>query len=377
MNESWKDDDTPPDSALTRDIKLSYQKPLDIYAMKIDPADRILANGYLEKGAPCAFCGVAGLGKSRLILQCAIYTALGLPFLGWPTTCGPLRWLILQTENGNRRLQTDLCAMLAEFAKPQIDVINESILIHTLENDDDGMLFLSNPHVVAALTRDISAFNADIVVYDPLRDFAAGELNSDADMAATLAIIGRITRAGNQKRVPLIVHHALTGKAGISKALGFERTAFGRNSKVLLGWVRSQINLAPYDPDNNDTLVVASGKCNNAQEFEPFGIRLDSERLSYFKDPDVDVKDWKERIASSNGETDAKVTVTIALVVKIVEAAGLDGIAKKAIVRAIRDETGCTSKYPYEVIEKATAKNAIVRRSYDDLYVVPKSPPKN
>ena len=64
-------------------------------------------------------------------------------------------------------------------------------------------------------------------------------------MTATLTVIGRITRQGDPQRIPVILHHALTGKSGAARATGFDRGSFGRNSKVLLGWVRSQINVAP------------------------------------------------------------------------------------------------------------------------------------
>ena len=80
--------------------------------------------------------------------------------------------------------------------------------------------------------------------------------------------------------------------------MGFERASFGRNSKVLLSWTRAQINLAPYEADNNEVLVVASGKSNNAEEFEPFGIRLDSETMTYERDDSVDLEAWKERIGA-------------------------------------------------------------------------------
>ena len=100
-------------------------------------------------------------------------------------------------------------------------------------------------------------------------------------MTATLSAIGRITRQGDPQRIPLIVHHALTGKSGAARATGFDRGSFGRNSKVLLSWTRAQINLAPYDSDNNEVLVVASGKANNSEEFQPFGVRLDPETMTY------------------------------------------------------------------------------------------------
>jgi RecA-family ATPase len=147
---------------------------------------------------------------------------LGRGFLGWETRAENLKWLFLQTENGNLRLQADLAASAQR--------VDDAIKIHTLESDDDGFMRLSNDKVVAGIEALIHETKPDIIVFDPLRDFNIGDLNSDADMAT----IGRITRKGNPKRIPLIIHHARTGKAGIAKAIGFDRAGFGRNSKVLM-----------------------------------------------------------------------------------------------------------------------------------------------
>jgi hypothetical protein len=51
------------------------------------------------------------------------------------------------------------------------------------------------------------------------------------------------------------------GRAGSSSAMGADRGSFGRGSKVLFSWVRAQINVAPYSVDDNNTLIIASGKC--------------------------------------------------------------------------------------------------------------------
>ena len=41
--------------------------------------------------------------------------------------------------------------MMQELTETERQIVNEAITIHTLENDDDGLLSLSNQHVVAAL----------------------------------------------------------------------------------------------------------------------------------------------------------------------------------------------------------------------------------
>jgi hypothetical protein len=370
----WTEDDNFSDSqhGPNGEIRFTVRKPLEILEMEFDPTDAILENGYLEKGCPSVWCGIGGLGKSRLVLQFAIKSTLGQPFIGWKTQGEKLRWLLLQTENGNKRLQADLAAMMANLTSMERQIVNDAITIHTLENEDDGFMYLSNTKVLAAIQSLISSVKPNIVVFDPLRDFAAGELNSDADMAGTLSIIARLTRNGDQKRIPFIIHHAGTGKIGIAKAIGFERSGFGRNSKVLLGWTRSQINLAPYDPTSNEVLIVSSGKCNNAAEFEPFAIRLDTDTMTYYRDDDVDIETWKESMGIRLGKSPK---ATVATVVKIVEKFGLKGVRKATVAKAIIEE-GVGRSYAYELIEKAEAKRAIVRRKDDDLYVVPQ-PPKN
>ena len=75
----------------------------------------------------------------------------------------------------------------------------------------------------------------------------------------------------------------------------YDRANFARNSKALYGWTRAQINLTPFNEDNNDTLIVASGKCNNAQEFELFTIELDTDSMTYSR-VEADIEEWKERV---------------------------------------------------------------------------------
>jgi hypothetical protein len=117
-------------------------------------------------------------------------------------------------------------------------------------------------------------------------------------------------------------------------------------------------------------LVISSGKANNAEEFEPFGIRLDTETMTYHRDSSIDLEDWKERIGAGNAKGQK---ATMADVVKLVERGGLDGIAKAKLAKQVQGE-GVSRAYAYRLIEKAEAKKAVIRRKTDDLYVVPKAP---
>lgn len=347
---------------------LTVRRVSEILAMVFDPADMLLANGYLTKGNALSIVGMGGLGKSRVTLQLSVSCILGRAFFGWETQAQGLRWLILQTENGNRRLQYDLARMTGGMTPGEIAKLDEHLFIHTLEHDEDTFVALGNPEGQQRVSDAIAYYDADIVVYDVLRDFGAGDLNADQFMTETCRTIGSITRRGNPKRIPLVVHHALTGRAGAAKATGFDRGGFGRNSKVLQGWTRAQINLAPFDSDNNDVLVVASGKANDAVEFEPFAVRLNPEAMTYERDDSVDLDEWRERMGDGSGKKKARVTVYD--VQKLVQESGVEGMTKKEIVAHLKDERGIGKTKAYELVEDAETKK-LIRLRKDGRYVHP------
>lgn len=284
---------------------LSFRRVDEILAMNFDDSDFITKNGYVAKGDPFAICGAAGIGKSRLILQLLIAIITGRDFLGWPTNGKGTHWLLLQTENICRRLKSDLWAMCSGLSIEEKQLVNECLLIHTLENGDDSFLHLN----VAENQERVSAAVAQRmwtgVIFDVLRDYSVDDLNSDQGMQETLAVISRLVRKNNPHCIIGIMQHARTGKAGAASMIGFDRTSFGRNSKVLLSWVRAQINAAPYNPDDNEILIIASAKCNNAQEFAPFAIRLDFKTMMYERDDSIDIDEWKERVGG-NGSGNAR-----------------------------------------------------------------------
>src|SRR5262249_33650516 len=151
--------------------------------------------------------------------------------------------------------------MLSAFTPGEQDAVKAGVFFHTLEADDDGFLVLDVENA-ERIANAIAKVRADIVVYDPLRDFGSDDLNSDRYMTETLREISHVTKRRNPKRIPLIIHHAGTGKAGIVKATGFDRSSFGRNSKVLFSWTRAQINVSPGLPDDNSVIVISSAKCS-------------------------------------------------------------------------------------------------------------------
>ena len=121
---------------------LSIRQYFDILAMVFAESDFVLKNGYLAKGEPLAFCGAAGVGKSRLILQLIIAIITGRDFLGWETNAKGSRWLLLQTENVCRRLKSDLAAICSKLSQEEKQLVHDCLFIHTLENGDDSFSIL-------------------------------------------------------------------------------------------------------------------------------------------------------------------------------------------------------------------------------------------
>lgn len=285
-----------------RTTKLSMRGVSELLGMKFDDSDCYLGDRVLAAGQPTSFLGPGGIGKSRMVLQLAVCCILGGEFLGLATRARGKKWLILQTENSNRRLRSDLDKLVKglELDDNAIRLLDKSLIFHTIETDEDALLDLGEPSAFENVEAAVFDTNPDFVVFDPLNTFTSGDLNSDKDCRAVLMMISRAVKKGNPNRIPFIVHHSLTGKAGASKAVGWDRGSYGRNSKVLHAWVRSQWNLAPADPDDETKLILACGKNNNGRPFEEIGVVLDESTGIYRIDEGFDAATYREAIGAES-----------------------------------------------------------------------------
>jgi hypothetical protein len=252
----------------------------------------------------------------------------------------------LQTENSNRRLHDDL-KRLQSWLGDDWPQFAARVKIHTVENDTDGFVNLDSPEAVANIQSAIKLHEADNIVIDPLNEFGIGDLNKDDDMRTTLKILSRICRKGNPRRAILVLHHALTGKAGAARATGFDRASFGRNSKALFAWTRAQFNIAPVDPDSNERLIVACGKCSNGKEFQTFAVRLNPDTMIYECDPTVDVGQWEKEITGS------KDTAPLMNPDRVRELCAVTGSTKITLAKSIMDDCGCYRGSAYRYITRA------------------------
>ena len=223
--------------------------------------------------------------------------------------------------------------------------VDASLFIHGLEGEKDFFLSLDNDAVFERVSNAIRKHNPDILVFDSFYNFSSLDLNKDAEMAASLANISRLGKIGRPDRAIILLHHALTGTAGAARAVGFDRTSYTRNSKVLHAWTRGQINLAPGDAEG-ESLVVSCGKCSNGQAFKPFGARMD-EGLIYVLDPDFDLEVWGDEV-SGHKTKDALMTPD-----RIFELCTFP-MTKSELAKAIIDDCGCSRMTAYRYIQKAT-----------------------
>ncbi len=334
------------EAAKPKSLTLRSIRELEAYELPVGM--RIFSNGYLERGNRTTVLGQGGIGKSRLIMQAALCCRAGIPFIGWETEAPDAKWLFIQTENGNARLKSDLMKMRTAFTPEVWKHICGGIMFHTIEEEHDGLILLDVPEVYARVAETVKGYDPDILVIDPLRDAHSGDLNGDGDMTEVTRLLVKLSKAGGRtNRALSVLHHALTGRTGAARALGWDRGSFGRNSKVLQGWSRAQINVAPGGPDDCSYLVIASGKCSNHKEFEPFAIRLDEDTMLYHVDTHFDLEVWKEDLA---GDKPKKEVTEDAIVNAINQAGGR--IEKSMLLGKAMATFGCGERKVREAIER-------------------------
>jgi hypothetical protein len=335
------------------DRDLTFKTLSEMIATKMDPLDCIIGDYLLAKGQALSIIGPGGSGKSRFNFQLAVATILSQPYVGIDTHGPNLRWLIIQVENGDRRMQTESAAIRRCLSDADLATVDANLLVHTLSSETDSLVSLDDPANQDRIARAIAHFQPDIIAFDPLNRFCVGDPNSDQDMSETCRIISRLSFAGNHNRAIIVIHHSLTGRAGGARALGADRSSYGRNSKTLFAWVRSQINIAPISEDDNETLAVACGKNNNGREFPPFAIRLNPDTLIYELSPDTDIETWKSDVTGRS----PKPRMSPA---RVAQLCPTTGTSKAALAKLVQNDCGCVRSTAWDHVDKADRLKTIL-----------------
>jgi hypothetical protein len=338
---------------------ISFRSPAEILKMPRNPCANFLGDRLLGVALSLVLAGIGGIGKSRLLLQLLVAFILERDWCGLEThnTKGK-PWMLIQTQNGNARLQDDL-APIKKYAGDDWPLVDKNLIIHTLETDRDLMLHLNDQRNIADLERAIRHHDPIGVAFDPLNEISIGDLSKDVDMMVTCDAIGRVSRAGNPERAIIVATHALTGLAGMRKAFGFEAAGFGRNSKVLHSWTRAFVNVIPAIEDYT-TLVLTCGKNNNGKIFAPIAIHLPESGI-YDVDADFDIAAFREQIETGPKK---RTTYSADIVAEMdwpePEGGGAPGKLDKAqLARAIQTELNCSPATAYRLIDAAAAQRII------------------
>jgi hypothetical protein len=340
---------------------LTILTPDEISALSQIPNACLLDDNVIQKGGGTVVAGPPGIGKTKLALQFIVAKNTGRQWCGLETHGPPMDWLYLQNENGRDRLERDLQA-LRKWA-PDFD--QSKLHIQVYQTDNDGFLCLDDREAVARIARTIQKFNPEGIVADPLRDFGVGDLDSDADMIATVRALAKIVRAGNPHRVLIPIHHALTGRAGALKASGLERSGFARNSKALLGWARAQINIFPGSKESNEILLISCGKNNDGREFPRVAVRLNPDSMIYEVDDGFDFEAWDEDLAAA-GKKKKPPTFSVEMVRELVKFSGQLDISGLAAL--IQKKLGCGRSRSYELVHEGRKAGIFRFHRITELY---------
>lgn len=241
--------------------------------------------------------GQGGLGKSRVALNLARNQVLGLPFCGLQTGAGPLRHLLMGSENSIHRLQGDVRAMSNGLEPEQIALLEECVHLATLENPGDAFINVGDEDNVARWERTVKAVRPDVLWVDPWGDVLIGD-GFDRDVRETLTILIRIARQVNPDCAIVVLAHSRTGAQNIALAVGFGAADFGKGSKALYSAARAVVNLAPYDESDQPPILCVCAKSNDAPRFPPFVMGMHPVDRTYDTFGPVDVDAWREDVTA-------------------------------------------------------------------------------
>ena len=147
-----------------------------------DP-DELIQNRFLCRGATLLFVGRTGLGKSSFALQLAIAWATGRECFGF-RPAGPLRSLIIQSENDPRDLAEMRAGIFDGLELPQADrtAAGEAVRVATID-DSTGVNFVR--HRLAPLVERVKP---DLLWLDPLLAYLGGDVSDQRTVSDFLRV---------------------------------------------------------------------------------------------------------------------------------------------------------------------------------------------
>ena len=106
---------------------------------------------------------------------------------------------------------------------------------------------------------------------------------------------------------------------------------------------------------------------SNGTEFSRFAIRLNPDSMIYSVDEAFDLSAWQADVTGKRTEQDLSPTRVAEIVAELCKATGAP--KKPAIVKALREETGCATSGAYKAIERAERAKKIHYTKTTKTYV--------
>ena len=263
----------------------------EVSQIELDPP--VIVWGGFAMGVAGAIFGQGGLGKSRMALNIVRNQVLGLPFAGMQTASGPLRHLMMGSENSIHRLHSDTKRMNTGLTPGQIELLGAHVQLATLENPDDASITLADSDNLDRWRKTLEGWRPDVLWVDPWGDVLVGEANSDEDTRATIGILRRMLHKVNPEAGLVILAHARTGIRNIAQAFGYDAANFGKGSKALYNSARCVWNLAPGGESDSPPIVCVHAKSNDYPMQKPFALRLDPNTMLYTPVAGFDLEAWQ------------------------------------------------------------------------------------
>lgn len=308
----------------------------ELSRMVLDPPPIVW--GGFALGAVGALFGQGGLGKSRMALNIVRNQVLGLPFAGMQTASGPLKHLMMGSENSIHRLIDDIRHMTRGLSPEQVERLGGNIRLATLEQPDDTSISLASPDNLDRWRMTLRDWPPDMLWVDPWGDVLDGDANSDDDARATIAALRRVLRMANPGAGLVILAHARTGARNIAQAVGYDAANFGKGSKALHAAARCVWNLAPGDESDNPPVVCVHAKSNDCPKQRTVALRLDPDTRLYSPIEGFDLETWLADVGQrANGRCAAKRRPGMTLDAAFA-ALGDSADTKTAVERLLRDK---------------------------------------
>jgi len=301
LSDLWRDLEDPDFHAFENQAHPA-PKPFTVLSggelrhVSVPPKINLLGEGVISLGQLTTVIGQGGTGKSRVVMQAAISQVLGWKFAGLSTHPEPLRHLLIGTENSIYRQKSDYLKMTASLSADQRALVDSRIYFHVVREIDDAFINLVSDDIRRRWQDTIEAIQPNCIYVDPFGEVNVGDINKDADVRHTLRELTKVCRRFDPTTAIVVVHHGRTGRQNIAQAVGWDKGNFALGSKALYSGARSQINIAPADPDDHSRIVVSCGKSNDAKPFDPVGLKLNEETMLYDIDPTFDLAAWKDDV---------------------------------------------------------------------------------